>query len=210
MTIFSLIHQGDVTKTSPNKILKAEEFSQLLNIEELLHITQQDIEQYKQDTAQERVEQKQQGFEEGKQEGLALFNHQMIYLDQKVKQMQHEMQKMILPLALKAAKKIVGAQLDLNPETIVEIVQQALKPVRQNHEIKIFVSKQDKEALETHKEKLKTLFDQLRILSIEEREDLQIGSCIIETESGIINASLDNQWRALEAAFEAFFKGKTT
>jgi type III secretion protein L len=208
MTIFSLIHQGDVTKTSPNKILKAQEFSQLLNIEELLKKTHEDIEKFKQDTAQERIEQKNKGFEEGKQEGLALFNHQMIYLDQKVKQMQHEMQKMILPLALKAAKKIVGAQIDLNPATIVEIVMQALKPVRQNHEIKIFVSKQDKEALESHKEKLKALFDQLRILSIEEKEDLNPGSCIIETESGIINASLDNQWRALEAAFEAFFKGK--
>ena len=130
----------------------------------------------------------------------------MIYLDQKVKQMEHEMQKIVLPLALKAAKKIVGAQIDLNPDTIVEIVQQALKPVRQNHEIKIIVSKQDKEALESGKEKLKSLFDHLRILTIEEREDLTPGSCIIETESGIINASLDNQWRALEAAFEAFFK----
>lgn len=208
MTIFSLIQEGNVTKTSPNKILKAEEFSQLLDIDELLQKTQEDIELFKKQIEQERQEQKKQGFEEGKQEGLALFNHQMIYLDQKVKQMQHEMQKMILPLALKAAKKIVGTQLDLNPETIVEIVMQALKPVRQNHEIKIFVSKQDKQALETNKEKLKALFDQLRILSIEEKEDLQIGSCIIETESGIINASLDNQWRALEAAFEAFFKGK--
>ena len=78
--------------------------------------------------------------------------------------------------------------------------------MRQNHEIKIIVSKQDKEALESGKEKLKSLFDHLRILTIEEREDLTPGSCIIETESGIINASLDNQWRALEAAFEAFFK----
>lgn len=208
MTIFSLIQEGNVTKTSPNKILKAEEFSQLLAIDELLKKTQEDIELFKNQIEQERQEQKKEGFEEGKQEGLALFNHQMIYLDQKVKQMQHEMQKMILPLALKAAKKIVGTQLDLNPETIVEIVMQALKPVRQNHEIKIFVSKQDKQALETNKEKLKALFDQLRILSIEEKDDLQIGSCIIETESGIINASLDNQWRALEAAFEAFFKGK--
>ena len=208
MTIFSLIQKGQLTKTSANKIVKAEEFSSLLSIEELLKTTEEQIKIYKEKTHQERIEEKKQGFEEGKQEGLALFNHQMIYLDQKVKEMQHEMQKMILPLALKAAKKIVGMQLSLHPETIVEIVQQALKPVRQNHEIKILVSKADKEALETHKDKLKALFDQLRILSIEEREDLQPGSCIIETESGIINASLDNQWRALEAAFEAFFKGK--
>jgi type III secretion protein L len=208
MTIFSLLHHGEITKTSSNKILKAEEFSTLLDIETLLATAEEKIAQYKEETTQERELQKQQGFEQGKQEGLATFNHQMIYLDQKVKQMQHDMQKMILPLTLKAAKKIVGAQLDLNPETIVEIVQQVLRPVRQNHEIKIYVSKQDKDTLELHKDKIKALFDQIRILTIEEREDLEKGSCIIETESGIINATLENQWRALEAAFEAFFKGK--
>lgn len=208
MTIFSLLHHGEITKTSSNKILKAEEFSTLLDIQTLLATAEEQIAQYKEETAQERELQKQQGFEQGKQEGLATFNHQMIYLDQKVKQMQHDMQKMILPLTLKAAKKIVGAQLDLNPETIVEIVQQVLRPVRQNHEIKIYVSKQDKDTLELHKDKIKALFDQIRILTIEEREDLEKGSCIIETESGIINATLENQWRALEAAFEAFFKGK--
>lgn len=206
MTLFSLIEKGDVYKTSENKILKAEEFSKLLQIEELLEITSNEVQRIKDQALSDKESLKKQGYEDGKQEGLALFNHQMIYLDQKVKQMEHEMQKIVLPLALKAAKKIVGAQIDLNPDTIVEIVQQALKPVRQNHEIKIIVSKEDKEALESGKEKLKTLFDHLRILTIEEREDLTPGSCIIETESGIINASLDNQWRALEAAFEAFFK----
>ena len=37
---------------------------------------------------------------------------------------------------------------------------------------------------------------------------LLLGVCIIETEAGIINASLENQWRALESAFEAFMKQK--
>jgi flagellar biosynthesis/type III secretory pathway protein FliH len=96
MTIFSLIQKGQLTKTSANKIVKAEEFSSLLSIEELLKTTEEQIKIYKEKTHQERIEEKKQGFEEGKQEGLALFNHQMIYLDQKVKEMQHEMQKMII------------------------------------------------------------------------------------------------------------------
>ncbi|MEI8300867.1 MAG: FliH/SctL family protein [Chlamydiota bacterium] len=206
MTLFSLVYKGAVKKTSPNKILRADEFSQLVDIKQLLQEAHQDIQKLHEDTEQECAKLKIQAEEEGFQEGLVKWNTQLIYLDQKVKEMQHEMQKLILPIALKASKKIVGAQLDLNPDTIVEIVQQALKPVRQSHEIKIFVSKEDKEQLETNKEKLKALFDQLRILVIEEKDDLTKGSCIIETETGIINASLDNQWKALEAAFETFLK----
>ncbi len=206
MTLFSLIYKGNVKKTSSNKVLRADEFSQLIDIEELLTKAQEDIQQLYQDTEEECAHLKTQAEEAGFQEGLIKWNTQLIYLDQKVKEMQHEMQKLILPIALKASKKIVGAQLDLNPETIVEIVLQALKPVKQSHEIKILVSREDKEQLETQKEKIKALCDQLRILLIEEKEGLTKGSCIIETETGTINASLDNQWKALEAAFENFLK----
>lgn len=206
MTLFSLIYKGDIKKTSSKKVIPAEEFSKLLEIQDLLKEATDDAQRLKEDTIAECIVLKKEAEEVGFQEGLVKFNIQLIHLDQKVKEMQHEMQKMILPLALKAAKKIVGEQLALNPESIIEIVIQALKPVRQNHEIKIFVSKEDKEALESAKEKLKALFDQLRILTIDERDDLTKGSCIIETEAGIINATLDNQWRALEAAFENFLK----
>ena len=206
MTLFSLIYKGDIKKTSGKKVLRAEEFSQLLEIQDLLKEAKDDIQRLQEETTAECIQLKKEAEEAGLQQGLVKFNTQLIYLDQKVKEMQHEMQKMILPLALKAAKKIVGEQLVLNPQSIIEIVMQALKPVRQNHEIKIFVSKEDKEALESAKEKLKVLFDQLRILTIDERDDLTKGSCIIETEAGIINATLDNQWRALEAAFESFLK----
>lgn len=201
MTLFSLIYQGIVSKTSPGKILKAQEFSELLNITDLLNKAHEDVEKLLNDTQQTCETNKQEASEEGYQEGLVRFNEQLIYLDQKVKQMEHEMHKIILPLALQAAKKIVGAQLTLDASTIVEIVMQVLKPVRQCHEIKIFVSKEDFASLDAEKEKLKSLFDHVRIFSIEERSDLTKGSCIIQTEAGIINATLENQWRALEAAF---------
>ncbi|MCB1083368.1 MAG: HrpE/YscL family type III secretion apparatus protein, partial [Simkania sp.] len=81
-----------------------------------------------------------------------------------------------------------------------------LKPVTQNHHIKIYVNKKDREILEEKKQDLRKSLDQVQTFSIEEREDVSPGGCIIETEAGIINASLENQWRALEAAFEAFMK----
>ena len=130
----------------------------------------------------------------------------MLHYQQKMRQIEHDLQKHVLPLALKAAKKIVGAELKLNPETIVEIVRQNLKAVTQNHHIKIYVNRQDYDALEKKKKEIKKIIDHVQTFTIEEREDVSSGGCIIETEAGIINASLDNQWRALESAFEAFMK----
>ena len=60
--------------------------------------------------------------------------------------------------------------------------------------------------MERKKKELKAAFEQVQSFIIEEKENIKPGGCIIETEAGIINASLENQWRALESAFEAFMK----
>ena len=117
-----------------------------------------------------------------------------------------ELQNEIIPIALKAAKKIVGAQLELKPDTIVDIVMQALSPVVQNHRFTIYVNKADKEILEANKSRIKAILDQMQMLSVQERADIAPGGCIIETEAGIINATIENQWRALEAAFARYMK----
>ena len=76
----------------------------------------------------------------------------------------------------------------------------------QAHHIKIYVNRKDYEFLEKKKKEIKKILDHVQTFTVEEREDVSSGGCIIETEAGIINASLENQWRALEAAFEAFMK----
>ena len=48
------------------------------------------------------------------------------------------------------------------------------------------------------------MFEQINILSIQEKGDISPGGCIIETETGIINASIENQWNALELAFKRY------
>jgi type III secretion protein L len=46
------------------------------------------------------------------------------------------------------------------------------------------------------------------VLSLRDRSDIQPGGCIIETEGGIINAQLENQWRVLENALGILLKKK--
>ena len=65
---------------------------------------------------------------------------------------------------------------------------------------------QFKEILEAEKPKIKSILEQVQVLTIQERNDIAPGGCIIETESGIINASIENQWRALESAFERYMR----
>jgi type III secretion protein L len=206
MKFFSLIYQGEVHPATEEKIVPAEDFSTLMEAHEILNRAEEDVEYYKKKIEEECQQLKEQAKEEGFAEGLQKFNEHLIYFDKQISLMRMDLQKQILPLALKAAKKIVGDQLNLHPETIVDIVIQTLAPVTQNHRFTIYVNKADKEILETQKPKIKTILDQVQLLTILERNDISPGGCIIETESGIINASIENQWRALESAFEKYMK----
>ncbi|MEN9344215.1 MAG: type secretion ATPase inhibitor [Chlamydiota bacterium] len=204
MKFFSLIYQGDVHLDKDKLVIPKEVCSQLVSAEELIAKALEDAERYKEEVRKECELLKEEAKKEGFAEGLEVFNRHLIHFDKQITALQLEMQKQVLPLALKAAKKIVAEQLALKPDTIVDIVMQVLAPVVQNQRFTIYVSREDKEILEAHRPKLKEVLEHVQSLVIQERADVSSGGCIIETESGIINATIENQWRALEAAFEKY------
>ncbi len=204
MKWFSLLYQGDVHPADDEKLIPAKDFSALLTAFEIIERAREDAERQRQDLAKECEIKRKQAKEEGFAEGLAQFNEHLLAFEYRFRALELELQKQMLPLALKAAKKIVGKELETHPETIVDIVIQALSPVVQNHRFVIYVNKADKDLLESAKPQLKALLEQVQGFSIQERADIAPGGCIIETESGIINATIENQWRALAAAFEKY------
>jgi len=206
MKFFSLLYEKEIHPSEEQKVIPAEEFSQLMSAQAILEQAKEEVRRFKEENERRCEELREQAKKEGFQEGLNSFNEHLIRFEQELKKIRHEAHRLILPLALKAAKKIVAKQLELHPETIVDIVLQALAPVTQNHKIKIYVNKADRDILEANKPKIKAMLEQLESLTIQERSDVSLGGCIIETETGIINAGIENQWHALERAFEKYMK----
>ncbi len=204
MKFFSLISNAEVRIAPGKKTIPASEFSSLCDANEILETVKMEGAQYRRETALEAEKIKEQAFKEGFHEGLVALNKHLIALDHELAQIRGEVQKKILPLALKAARKIIGEELKIHPDRIVDIVLTSLKPVTQHRKIIIYVNKADLDMIEANRSKIKKIFEHLESLSILERGDIEPGGCIIETEAGIINAQLENQWRALESAFESF------
>ncbi len=204
--LFSLIKTEEVHLASDKKVIPLDDFTTLVEAHDVLERARTDAKALLEQARTEAIQIRETGEKEGFQEGLTKLNEHVLSLDQEKKRLRHEVNKLILPLALKAAKKIVARELETKPEVIVDIVLQALAPVLQNHRITIYVNKADKEILESEKARLKEKLEQVESLQIKERDDISPGGCIIETESGIINATAENQWNALEAAFERYLK----
>lgn len=201
MTLFTLLSNQTLHLKKGQKILKSEEIAQLISLQEIQEKVQIETEEYRKKVEEECILLKKKAEEEGYQEALIRLNEHILHFDAQVKAMRTELMQKMMPLALTAAKKIVAKELELHPDSIVDIVINVLRSVLQNRKVTILVNKQDKEILEGHKAKLKEPFERLEALSIQEHPDIKPGGCVIETETGIIDASLDNQWKALESAF---------
>ena len=165
----------------------------------LVHADAQD---YKVHVADECEKLKEHAQKEGFEEGFSKWVQKVAELEAEIQQVRKDLQKILVPVALKAAKKIVGREIELSDETIVDIVSNALKAVAQHKKVTIYVNKKDLATLDAHRSRIKQLFEALEALSIRERSDISPGGCIIETEGGIINAQIENQWRIIERAFE--------
>ncbi len=204
--VFTLIHGDKVHLGPKKKILKAEEISEALTAVEMLDKVKEDAEKYRHEVAVESEKIKEEAQKEGFEEGFKKWAEHIVGLEKEIQNVRQDVEKSIIPVALMAAKKIVGREISLSQDTIVDIVSTNLKAVAHHKKIKIYANKNDLEILEKNKNKLKQVFEGLESLTLVEKNDVAPGGCIIETEGGIINAQLENQWRVLEKAFQTLIK----
>lgn len=204
----SLIH-GDKIRIAPKtKVIPAADFSTLVSAEEVLDKVKEDAIQYKKEVVEEIEILKEQAQREGFEAGFKSWVELIAKLEAEVVKVRGDIERILTPVVLEAAKKIVNKEIELSEKTIVDIVSGTLKSVSQHKKITIYVNKKDIDALEANRTRLKDLFENLEVLSIRPRADIAQGGCVIETEGGIINAQLENRWRILEAAFESLMKSK--
>jgi type III secretion protein L len=197
---FTLIDGREITIAPGTKRLPADALSSLLSCTDLLATVHKDAEEYRKKVAADCEELYTHAEAEGFQAGFDKWTEMVSYLEKEIAKVREELQKVVMPVALKAAKKIVSAELQANPQVILDIVAGTLKSIAQHKRIVLYVSKQDYELIEGSKNSLKPIFEELESLSIREREDIEPGGCVIETEVGIINARLQDRWRTLETA----------
>ncbi len=208
MNLFTLIEKEEIHPAPQTKIIPADQFSKLIDASALLNKTYEEEAAYRIQVGKECETLKESSQAAGFEAGLKKWSEQIALLEQEIVKVRKEMESAIVPLALTAVKKIIGKELDAKPEIIVDIVATALKTVSHHRKIVIYATPSDVEHLEAQKPHLKSLFEHLETLSISARGDIHPGSCVIETEAGIIDAQLETQLQALEAAFLNFFESR--
>ncbi len=152
----------------------------------------------KEQAEQERARVLAEAREQGRQEGLA----QTTELRMKAKAHRDDLiagaEREMVALACRIAEKIIGADLERSPETIINICATAIDNVRNVAALTVRVNPQSAAILREKKKPLMELIGRVKDIAIREDSDVAPGGCIIETDSGTIDAQLSTQLEMIQ------------
>ncbi len=153
----------------------------------------------------------QKGFYQGREEGIRLGQEeikpyvtiieaiQAEWAERKEKFFE-ENELVVVRLAFEIAKKVIHQEVSANPDLVLYVVREALKKASNSQNLVIKLNPQDVAVLERGKDdRLPELkkFDRLEIVP---DESIERGGCILDTDSGLLDARLEVQLKKIEEA----------
>lgn len=188
------------TPEAGTKIVKAEEQAALLEASELIQAAQRQADRIREDAQRAYEERYRQGYEDGVEAGK--MENAMKMMETVVASVEfiENIEKTVVSVVNQSVKKIIDSFDD--EERIKGIVNTALNHVRGQQKVTVRVHPKDEPVIA----KMLTLQTIGSYITVIADAHLQPDSCILESELGVIDASLKTQLTTLEAAFSAKIK----
>ena len=150
-----------------------------------------------------------EGFDAGKQEGLAAAEEQLQQIEEElrqsveqeldqIRQQRQQMEPFFADLTAKLVEKLTGQVCAENKEVILHLIQNAEGTLDRPKQVVLRVSGEDMAVVSGHKAELKEQLPEQTEFDILEDASLSANQCIIETEDKMIDCSLDVQLQNLQ------------
>ena len=196
-TMLFLKKQG-VTPPAGRSVLKENEYGQLIKANEILDQAHQKASEIIAQAYEIHEAMKKQGYEDGLEEGR--LEHAEKIMDTAMKAIDYfeSMEKSIAGLVTRCLEKVIG-EID-DEELILRIVRSGLAIARNEKRVAVRVSVDDLEAVKDATSRLLQAYPGISVLDITADSRLSRGACLLESELGVVDASLNTQLEAIKRA----------
>ncbi len=150
-----------------------------------------------------------EGTEKAFKENQERFRQKLEEIDSIIEKMQEmtvevfaEKEAEILKLIHNIASKIALFEIKTNPEELIDIIEQLFLELKSDQRVIIKVSEDDALFISTLRERNDQSVDFMKNAKVEVDESIQPGGCILESNYGAIDATIDQRvervWKAIE------------
>lgn len=195
-----LLHpSGGVTVDPAATLLKADQYATMVAAEELLTQAREQAAKTLEQAALDAEERKREGYEEGLLEGKAeiaaqMFDSVTASLDQLTR-----MESSFVDVVMQSVRTILGTfdKADLTEK----VVSHALRLVRDEKKVVLRVSMEESAMVQERLADIVRRYPGLGRIDVMPDSSLGRGGCVMETELGVIDATLERQLKMIEDTF---------
>ncbi|MHA6251297.1 flagellar assembly protein FliH [Oceanobacillus sp. CAU 1775] len=200
----------DKLEKAKQELIKTESEEKNL-LEEVRATIAQEKEQWQEEklkwVEEAKAEGYQAGFKQGEvagkksyEESIEIANHIVDLVKVDYQKTLEKTEDVIIQLGMHTAEKIIETRLEEDPDLFLNIVRSALKEIKDQSIISIYLHPTNYETVLTQKDELKRILETDTKLSLYIKEDLEKNSCIIEHPFGQIDATVDTQLGQIRSA----------
>lgn len=186
------------------KIIKAHDYSALIEANRMVEAALQESERILAEAREVYEQEKTRGYARGQEEGKGILAEKMLDAVRKSVEYFASAEETLCTLVINAVKKIVGEMNDR--ELVVGIVRNALALVRNQKQVTLRVSPSDHETVQNRVNEIMTGYPGIAFIDVVADARLKKSGCILESEMGIIDASLDVQVEAIQRSLQKSIK----
>ena len=196
-----LVNKPDFTIASDRRVVKATEMATVCSAEEIIAAAEADAARIREEAKVAFEEEKKRGYEKGLADGkMEIAMQKLDLLDSSVAFMEGVEQKMA-DVVVKALKSFVVEGGDR--EMVVNIVRKTLNAViRTQRHVTLKVAPEMVSVVKERVAALRQDYPTVESFDVIEDSRLKGPACILETEAGVADASVDTQLAAIEKSLQ--------
>ena len=203
-----LIEKPDYKLDSDRRLVKASEVATVRTADEIIAAAEAEAARIREEAKAAFEEEKKRGYEKGLADGkMEIAMQKLDLVDSSVKFMESVEGKMadIVMKALKSCVVEIG-----DSEMVVQIVRKTMKAViRTQRQVTVKVAPEMVDSVKTRVDALRAEYPTIETLDVVEDPRLKGPACILETEAGVADASVDTQLAAIERSLKRHMAGNT-
>ena len=187
-------------------IVRAAEFQTVLDAEAIIADAEHRAAQIVADAERKYEERKQQGYEDGMNEGRMEMTEKIIDTVASSVDYVSSLEESVVHLVTKSLRKILGEV--PQPDRITTIARHALAVARNESKVTLRLHPNDVDTVQDRIDEIMKPYPSINFIDVVGDSRLSADGCVLETEIGVVDASLEVQLAAIEGSLAKAVTGE--
>ena len=182
------------------KVLKARDYESWLDAQDIIGQAEEQAEAIAEQAREMYQQEKERGYEDGLDESKAEQAEQMLKVVSRTINYLASIEKAMADILFSGVKKIIG---DFDEEALaVGLIKSALQHVRNEKQVTIRIPPSQYNMVQARISDILEEYEGVSFIDLVADQRLSTGDCIMESEIGVVETSVDIQLQALKKRFE--------